>query len=448
MSRAFDNVSRETLSSSTRSPVNSMALLPVTPEEVLMKLQKLETAKAVGVDGISNAVLKNCRFALAAPLAKCINISIETGIFPDILKRARVVPIFKGGSKTSRSNYRPVSVIPGIGLLYEGFYNDQLVNFFRLTGFLTESQYGFRQGSDTSIAAIELMDRIYNWLDEGSACATGLFIDMKRAFDSVVHRLLLQASEMAGVRGLPLQWLSSFLENRVQAVSVNGIISTFLEIKVGVPQGSCLGSTLFLTFFNDIADLQLEGLAYLFADDTAFIYFGQNTDDTCGQVNRDTVKLTQYFASKRLTINLNKTKYMHFHSPNKRLDLTQQVFIDGTLIERVESIVHLGLHLDPCLTWKDHCENLSSQIKAIVAILFKLKDILPRSALLQIYFAFVHSRLNYMVALWGHAPDRYIKPLQVLQNRCLKIIYKLDILTPSSELYSRHAIGILPIKGL
>lgn len=114
----------------------------------------------------------------------------------------------------------------------------------------------------------------------------------------------------------------------------------------------------------------------------------------------------------------------------------------------VENFGYLGLRMDSHLNWSLHCEQLCRRIRSVVGILFKLRNILSLPALLQIYHSFVHSHLTYMVEIWADAPACYLRPLQVLQNRCLKIVYGLDVLTPSVLLYSHYAQGILPIKGL
>lgn len=429
-------------------PPNSMSLSPVTVEEVFRKLQSLQTGKSTGIDGISHSILKYCSHPISTALTHCINRIFETGKYPDILKRARVVPVHKGGNKSLLKNFRPISVLTGLDFITESCFNDQILSFLGSTNFFTSFQYGFRRCSNTTTASVELMDYIYGALDEGSTCVSGLFVDLKKAFDTVDHEMLLNSCEMAGIRGLPLELMRSYLSNRMQAVCINGVMSSFQTVTIGVPQGAVLGSTLFLIFFNDISYLRVQGRPSLFADDAAFFYTGKNDSETCRQMNQDLLVLSQYFRSKKLTMNLEKTKYINFHSHGKRLENLVQVQVDGHCVERVETFKYLGLTLDSHLNWKDHCDQLCKKIRSVVGILYKLKPILPQNALLQIYFAFVHSHLNYMVAIWAHAPACYLKPVQILQNRCLKIIFGLDRLTPSVLIYTDHAKGILPIKGL
>lgn len=427
----------------------SMALFEVPKARIHNLLLHLKTNKATGVDGISNRILKNCSNPIATFLSCCINKCIRQGKYPDMLKRAKVVPVHKGGDKEVLSNYRPISVLPSINKIFESVLNDSILSFLKHTNFLTRFQYGFRKGSNTTIAAVELLDFIHSNLDKrGPNVVSGLFIDLSKAFDAVDHLKLLEVCEKIGIRGLPLDLLKSYLSDRVQLVSVNGVSSGFEKIGFGVPQGSVLGPTLFLIFVNDLQLLDLHGKLNLYADDAAIFYASCSDSENCGKMNEDLAKLSLYFASKRLTINEKKTKFMHFHSYSKALDNTAAVQVNGRTVERVTSFEYLGLVLDTHLSWDMHCAELCKRIRPIAGILFKLKNTLPKEALLQIYFAFVHSHLNYMVGAWGHAPATNLKPVQVLQNRCLKLCYSLDRLTPSVDLYSGPAKGILPVKGL
>lgn len=149
-----------------------------------------------------------------------------------------------------------------------------------------------------------------------------------------------------------------------------------------------------------------------------------------------------------LTLNRNKTKYMHFHHFNVHVDDSVCVSVDGQPIEKVTHFSYLGIVLDTHLTYKRHCAFVASKMSSAIGALYKVKSFVPRDALRSIYFSLIHSHLLYMVNIWGTASAVHLKPIQILQNRALKIVLGLPTLTNTVELFSEHARGILPVRGL
>ena len=154
----------------------------------------------------------------------------------------------------------------------------RLNDFLETNDVLHNLQFGFRQKHSTSHALISLTEKIKQTIDKGNL-ACGVFIDLKKAFDTVNHTILLQKLEHYGIRGIPLQWFKSYLTGRKQYVSVCGNTSETLEIKCGVPQGSVLGPLLFLLYINDLAKVSKKLTFFLFADDTNIHYESSNILD-------------------------------------------------------------------------------------------------------------------------------------------------------------------------
>lgn len=236
----------------------------------------------------------------------------------------------------------------------------------------------------------------------------------------------------------------------MQAVLSDNVLSAFLDVEVGVPQGSVLGPTLFLLFLNDINNLKLHGRLNLYCDDSALFYDSTSDTVNCILMNDDLLVLNGYLNYKKLRPNETKTKIVHFRSYAKALNNDIPVVFNGKVIEVVNQLDYLGLRLDSHLSWRFHCERICKKIRPAdaVGVLYKLKSVLPRMALMQIYFSFVHSHLSHMSLIWGHAPACYLKPIQVLQNRCLKSVYDLPMLTHTVDIYSQHVAGVLPVKGI
>ena len=213
---------------------------------------KIKTAKSFGHDNISSYFLKLALPRISGSLAHLFNTAIETSTFPDSLKIARVTPIFKEGEKFARSNYRPISVLPVIARLFEKLVFDQLYQYLDENGFLSPDQSGCRALHSTVTSLLKCTDDWYSGLDTGQM--TGLiFIDLKKAFDTVDHEILCKELYLYGVQDRELAWFKSYLSNRKQFERANGVDSKIEEIDIGVPQGSCLGSLLFLVYINDLS---------------------------------------------------------------------------------------------------------------------------------------------------------------------------------------------------
>lgn len=254
-----------------------------------------------------------------------------------------------------------------------------------------------------------------------------------------------------GIRGIAHKLIKNYLTNRKQFVDLGvNSKSPLLEVQAGVPQGSCLGPLLFLLFINDITELPLHGKIYLYADDAVILLGGKNEDDNCRLMSRNLELLNTYFSSNLLVMNIGKTKVMHFHDP--RVKLTDQVAVSigdsDITVEIVKNFKYLGLLLDTALKWSDHCSSVCKKINPAIAALFKYKNILPREEKYKIYASMVHSHLSYVIPSWGACAASHLRPLQVLQNRALKLVFGLPRLTRSVSLYTTHARQILPVKGL
>ena len=216
----------------------------------------------ISMDTVAKVVSVICK-----PLAHICNISFRTGVFPSKMKIAKVIPMFKSGTETDVTNYRPISLLPQFSKILEKLFLTRINSFLCANNILSSSQYGFRTNLSTSLAVMELIEEITNATDN-KKLAIGVFIDLKKAFDTVDHRILIKKLEHYGVRGAASDWLKSYLSNRKQFVNIDGCSSELLDVICGVPQGSILGPTLFILYINDICNVSNLVKFILFADDT------------------------------------------------------------------------------------------------------------------------------------------------------------------------------------
>lgn len=250
-------------------PTCSFNIEPVSCEKVLSVVHKMNSSKSKDVFDLSAILIKNVIYHILVPLTYCINVCIKEGVFPDVLKTARVVPVHKKGNHNVPENFRPVSILPVFGKIFEGIIKDQMLPYCESNGLLVSAQYGFRSGRST-IDAVEVLTGVVLKSFESGGFAGATMCDLSKAFDTVDHNILLDKLHFYGVRGKGLDLLGSYLGGRRQFVSVNGQSSVVKSLTHGVPQGSVLGPLLFNIMINDLS-LHLGEWVVCYADDTTLI---------------------------------------------------------------------------------------------------------------------------------------------------------------------------------
>ena len=290
---------------------NSIFWKPVTEDEVFNHLVTLDVKKACGHDNLPARLLRDSAVYISGVLAYIFNLSLECGRVPDEMKIAKVTPIHKKGPKDEPGNYRPISVLPVLGKVFEKVTNGRLVQFLETNNAFYKHQYGFRKKYSTKLSLINLSNTILKAIDESKA-TLGIFIDFKKAFDTINHNVLINKLSHYGIRGLPLKWFEDYLRGRYQFVQYGETVSMKMKITCGVPQGSVLGPTLFLLYINDLPSVSNYFNFRLFADDSNLFHTfpaGQDEIDV-NEVNINIKKIQEWCVANKLTINSMKTKFM------------------------------------------------------------------------------------------------------------------------------------------
>lgn len=424
---------------------NSFFLEPVTVDEVECAILSLSEGKAPGLDGVSVGAMKRGVQAIVPVLTNLINKCFSTGVFPDALKLARVTPVFKAGDRELVSNYRPISILSVLNKIFENCIYVRLIKFLNACNYFHSTQYGFREKSSTSGACLELLEDVYKAIDDRKyVCAT--FFDCSKAFDLVPHNILLDKLELAGIRGLPLELFRSYLSDRWQAVSIQGHNSSMRRMEMGVAQGSKLGPLLYLMYTNDLGRLPIKGKLMLYADDVAILYRSNSPAALLDDIRHDMLSISLYYRTNRLVLNLDKSKVMFFGRRSNR-DVSEDIVINGTIIERVASYKYLGLVLDSNLNFKSHVEHVARRLTSIVGTMYRVKDFVPRHILITLFFSLFHSNMSYLLEVYGTASKTILKRIETLQRRALKMIFNLPNQYPTSELYQRvRGLNIVPVK--
>lgn len=392
----------------------------ITSEMVLERLLKLDKTKSPGPDGIHNRVLKELADDLAQPLADLFNKSLRSGSVPVSWKTANVTPIFKKGDKRNPGNYRPVSLTSTIGKVMEQIIRDKIINHMSTNQLYSPHQHGFRKGKSCATQLLEVTEEWSEALDKGKPIDC-IYLDYKKAFDSVPHQRLLLKLHSYGIRGNVLNWITSFLQNREQQVVVNGAISNPVKVSSGIPQGSVIGPELFLLFINDLPDTlaSQKNSVKLFADDTKLFAEVTNSHDH-EALQDDLLRINNWAVLWQLPFNEGKCKVVHYGKKN--LHLNYKLSLDGPNIEVCHSEKDLGVTFDDQLNFSQHVDRIAAAGNKKMGIIKRTFSSLEPDGFKLLYKSIVRPALEYCSQIWHPCLKRDQEKLEKVQRRATKAV--------------------------
>ena len=427
----------------TENTQASIFFSPVTGHDVSRIIGDLKNTKG-DIKTIPIRILKHIKDIVADPLSIIINKSLESGVFPESLKKANVIPIFKSGDPQIASNYRPIAILPYLSKIFEKCVSNKLMNFLTKFQILSSNQFGFLKGKSTVDAFNALTHFIYESLNRKQHCM-GIFIDLKKAFDTVNHGVLLKKLELCGVRGLPLTWFTSYLRDRRQSVRVAGHSSSVRVVNVGVPQGSILGPILFLIYINDLPRISNLFSSILYADDTTLLSKNSDYGELIDSINSEIPRLYEWTNANRLSLNLNKT-YAMLYSNLADSDLSLKIMFQGTAIKFKTHEEFLGMIIDSGLRFSEHIRFICNKLSKSAGILYRLREFVPQQILTSLYYSLIYPYLIYGNLVWGGTFSQHLKPLKLLQKKLIRIITNSEYLAHTNPLFRQT--NILKIDDL
>jgi hypothetical protein len=387
-----------------------LKLQETTLASIVLAVKSLKSTRSEDIYGLSSHLLKHIIDIIHEPLGVLINHSPIQGFFPDCLKRAVIVPVYKKGDKKDLGNYRPIALLPVLSKVFELILKEQLNNHLNKFDIIHDSQFGFRQGKNTTDAIVHIVNQIYNNFENRNLTLV-TFMDISKAFDTISHSLLLSKLQDYGINGIANDIFKSYLLNRKQTVKINGKFSQERSIHRGVPQGSVLGPILFVLYMNDFPNA-LIGSTTLYADDATILTTHHDLDSLKAECNINMNNAQRWLTENDLVLNESKTVNIMF-SLNKNI----------TNMNSINNTKYLGIYIDNSLTWNNHIDKIISRLSKSVFIMRKIKDCLTINCLQLVYLGYFHSVITYGILLWGIASRT--SEVFLWQKKALRILLNL-----------------------
>ena len=386
---------------------------PTTPIELNAIVKSMKNVGG-GLDGINSKIFKSSYEIIIQELTHFVNICLQNGKFPANLKVAVIKPIFKSGDKQKVSNYRPISILPFISKIMEKIIYNRLLAHLDAHNILCSNQFGFRKKLSTYMPLLLLQENISKAF-ENNRIVCGLYLDLKKAFDTVDHKILLSKISRYGVKGVFLNLLTSYLTDRIQCVQYKNAKSTTSKVNIGVPQGSILGPLLFVLYVNDFPEICANSTCLLYADDTAIFFEAQSQSELQKQIDNDLPKIVNWFNSNKLSINASKTYCQLYNNTTAVVDVN--VSISNERIKFTDQIKYLGMYIDSDMKWRSHINHITSILSRNVGIIKKSSFFLKRKHLLLLYNSLFLPYINYCCIIWGHTAPTLLLKLNKIKKK-------------------------------
>ena len=321
------------------------------------------------------------------------------------------------------NNLRPISLLPLPSKLIEKIVHNRLYSHCNDNNLLDKKQGGFRPNHSTVSTTALYINDIYEAMNN-HAITLSVYIDAKKAFDTVNHSILFKKLEYFGIIGKNAKWLKNYLSDRKQCTVANNIVSSEELITCGVPQGSVCGPLLLLLYINDISTILQNCKVSLYADDTVIYYSDSTLEEAIPKVQQDLNLLSDWCNRNRLTINCNKTKYCVYGMRSivkKSKNIDTLLSLNGTVLEKVCSYKYLGFILDDQLNFNKHISEITKIVSHKLYLLSRIRKYITKSACICIFKTMVLSLIEYGDIIYAGSSQNNVDKLSKLFYRGLRI---------------------------
>ena len=397
--------------------LNQFEFKPVTINEILLQIQKLNSKKASPLNSIPAKILKQNADIFAVLIQKIFNSNLSECYFPKELKAGEVSSLFKSLDAFIKKNYRPITVLSSVSKIYERVLESQIKS--HALSFLSPLLCGFREGYGTQHALLRLIETCKKTLDKGGV-AGALLMDLSKAFDCLNHELLIAKLSAYGFSTSALRLIHSYLNERKQRVKMNGSFSTWRETTIGVPQGSVLGPLLFNIYLNDLFMFVNDAEICNYADDTTIYACDNNVESIIETLESDALKIAEWFPNNCMKLNEDKCHLMIFGDKSNDISLN----IGSVRIKESNEEKLLGVILDKKLCLKQQVSSICKKAGQKLHALSRISHFLDTEQLKRIMRAFILSQFNYCPLVWMFCNRTLDNKVNRIHERALRITYK------------------------
>lgn len=381
--------------------VNSCFFYPCTRDEILKYVSGIK--KTNKCFDLCTRLVKLSPDVFIYYVTELINLCFLRGVYPNILKKSQITPVYKRGERDQIANYRPIAILKNLNKIFEKAILSRIRSFFARYDLVSDIQHGFRSGRSTETALMQFISTLYPAFQEVDKFALVIYLDFKSAFNCIDHDILFAKLQRYGVRGVALDLLKSYMRDRPQQVSYNGVLSSEAVLNVGIGQGSCLGPEMYSIYTNDL-NSYLENTSsarLMFADDTNLVVVGNSLLQLEERAHEVLRKIEGWCSFNKLSLCATKTRATLFTNRRVPIEDYPHVMLNGVRVEYVDCHTYLGLRIDSKLKFDEQINHLNSRLSRQSGVAYRLGPKIPLHTARTLYYSMTYSIIKYCLTIYG-----------------------------------------------